>query len=260
VSEEPGAVRAGAHPWDVHAKWWKETFTGGADPEYDREILPLVVSQVGPAARRVLEVGSGEGQVSRALNMAAPDRLVVGVDPSSRQLANAQGSGGGPLYVQAAGESLPFEEGTFDAVVCCLVIEHTDDADQVLAEMARVLVVGGRLVLLVNHPLYQGTGSGFIDDQILGERYWRVGPYLEESVTIEEVDPGVEVAFAHRPLSRYVNPLGALDVVLVHMEEPRPPVELLATSLDPVLEGAIPRLLAMRFERREPPGRGGIAR
>ena len=245
---------AGGHPWDAHAAWWKATFTGGADPEYDREIVPLVRREVGEGARRVLDVGTGEGQVARALQASGPaDRRVVGIDPSGAQLAFAAGAGGGPSFVQGRGERLPFADATFDAVVCCLVIEHADDPDAVLAEMARVLAPGGRLVLLVNHPLYQGTGSGFIDDQILGERYWRVGPYLDETVAYEEVDPGVAIAFAHRPLSRYVNPLGARDVVLVRMDEPRPPRELLATSLDPALESAIPRLLSLRFEARPPP-------
>lgn len=249
MSGPPGGI----HPWDEHARWWKETFTGGADPEYDREILPLVRHEVGAGARRVLDVGTGEGQVARALAEGGPgSRRVVGIDPSTAQLAFAAEAGGGPVFLRATGEALPFPDGTFDAVVCCLVIEHAGDPDAVLAEMARVLAPGGRLVLLVNHPLYQGTGSGFIDDQILNERYWRVGPYLEESVAYEEVDPGVAIAFAHRPLSRYVNPLGERDVVLVHMIEPRPPRELLATSLDPDLEAAIPRLLSLRFERRPP--------
>lgn len=246
----------GTQDWERHAGWWKETFTGGADPEYDREILPLVLREVG-AARRILDVGTGEGQVARALVDTVPGRLVVGLDPSAAQLANAAAAGGGPRLVRGAGERLPFPDASFDAVVCCLAIEHAHDVDAVLAEMARVLAAGGRLVVLVNHPLFQGTGSGFVDDQILGETYWRVGPYLDERVAREEVDPGVSIAFAHRPLSRYVNPLGERGVVLVRMDEPRPPAELLGASVDPALEGAIPRLCSMRFERRPAAGSGG---
>jgi SAM-dependent methyltransferase len=274
--------------WDPLAGWWKQTFTDGADPEYDRQILPLVTSELA-GARRVLDLGCGEGQVTRALLTAsraatgavaagadragAPRRSpaagaarlgmtrAVGLDPSRAQLANALAAGAGtqagaargrvaPSYVQGRGEQLPFAGSSFDAVVCCLAIEHTNDVDAVLAEVARVLEPGGQFLLLVNHPMFQGTGSGFIDDRILGERYWRVGPYLVEDVTWEHVDAGVELPFAHRPLSRYLNPLAERDVLLVHMEEPPPHPDFLATSVDPELEGAIPRLLAMRFERR----------
>ena len=75
--------------------------------------------------------------------------------------------------------------------------------------------------------MFQGTGSGFVDDQILGEHYWRVGPYLREEVALEEVDPGVKLPFAHRPLSRYVNPVTALGCVLTRLEEPEPPLAFL---------------------------------
>jgi hypothetical protein len=88
-----------------------------------------------------------------------------------------------------------------------------------------------------------------VDDQILGEHYWRVGPYLTEDVVMEEVDPGVKLPFAHRPLSRYVNPVTALGCVLTRLEEPKPPLAFLEGSVDLDLESAIPRLLLLRFER-----------
>ena len=118
-----------------------------------------------------------------------------------------------------------------------------------LAEAVRVLAPGGRFLLLVNHPIFQGSGSGFVDDQILGEHYWRVGPYLHEDVVFEEVDPGVRLRFAHRPLSRYVNPVTSLGCVLTRLEEPEPPLAFLEGSVDLELESAIPRLLLLRFER-----------
>lgn len=239
------------HPWDVLAPWWKATFTGGADPEYELEILPIIRDGL-RGCRRVLDLGTGEGQVARAL--AAPGRVVVGIDPSARQLENAWVAGGDPHYVRGVGEALPFAGGAFDGVCCCLVIEHAEDVDVVLAEVARVLAVGGRFLLLINHPLFQGPGSGIVDDRILEETYWRVGPYLTEGRAPEEVDPGVDVVFAHRPLSRYINPLAAADLLLVEMREPAPRRELLEGSPDPELEEAIPRLCALLFEHR--PGTG----
>jgi SAM-dependent methyltransferase len=249
------AARRGV--WERQAGWWQATFTDGADPEYELEILPTITEELA-GCRRILDLGCGEGQVTRHLlaSELAP-QLLVGMDVSAAQLENAtKGFAGATLtapLVRAEGERLPFEDDSFDGVVCSLVIEHTEDVDAVLDEVARVLAPGGRFLLLVNHPLYQGSGSGFVDDQILGEHYWRVGPYLVEDVSWEEVDPGVLIPFAHRPLSRYVNPLAAHDLLLTNMLEPAPLEQFLRTSLDPALESAIPRLLAMRFEHRPRP-------
>jgi SAM-dependent methyltransferase len=250
-----GPNPSGAALWDEHAEWWRRTFTKGADPEYDAEIIPIVVRELG-SCRRILDIGCGEGQVARALVDAGPARsapAVIGLDPSHLQVRNAllePSKRGGVAYVQGAGERLPFPDGAFDGAFCCLSIEHADDPDAVLAEAARVLSPGGRFLLLINHPIHQGPDSGFIDDRILGERYWRVGPYLRESVVVEEVDANVSIPFSHRPLHRYINPLAALDVVMTAMYEPPPIPEFLEGSIEPEFEAWIPRLLAMRFERR----------
>jgi len=235
--------------WDAHADWWKSTFTDGADPEYEAEIVPLVIDELAGCGR-ILDVGCGEGQIARALARVPGGRHLVGIDPSWRQVANGAAAGGGPRYLQAQGERLPFPDDAFDGICCCLAIEHSEGGDALLAEVARVLAPGGRFLLLVNHPMYQGPDSGFVDDQILGERYWRVGPYLREGVTVEQVDNGIEIPFFHRPLSRYLNPLAEHDVLLVKMVEPPPIPAFLVGSIDAELEGAIPRLLAMRFEYR----------
>jgi excinuclease ABC subunit C len=51
---------------------------------------------------------------------------------------------------------------------------------------------GGRFLFFLNHPLLQTPNSGWIDDQVLDppEQYWRIGPYLVEDETIEEVEKG----------------------------------------------------------------------
>lgn len=236
-------------PWEQYSSWWSETFTNGADLEYELQILPLAAAHL-EGRERVLDLGAGEGQLSRRIAGATRvPQIVVGLEPSNAQLANAVERAGRPIYVRGVGEALPFRDCAFDGIVCCLVIEHAYDPDALLAEAVRVLDVGGCFLLLVNHPMFQGTGSGFVDDQIVGEHYWRVGPYLREDVVMEEVDPGVKLRFSHRPLSRYVNPVTALGCVLTRLEEPEPPLDFLEGSVDLALESAIPRLLLLRFEK-----------
>lgn len=236
-------------PWEAHAEWWQRQFTDGVDPEYTEQILPLIAQHL-PSSGRLLDVGCGEGQVARVAADAGLD--VVGVDPALTQVVVARERAGGPSYAQGSATALGVEDESVDAVVACLVFEHIPDVDAALAEVARVLRPGGRFLFLLNHPLLQTPGSGWIDDQILDppEQYWRIGPYLTEADTVEEVEQGVFIRFYHRPLHRYLNTAFDAGMSLVRMEEPAPPPGFLARAEEYEDAAAVPRLLFLRFEKR----------
>jgi SAM-dependent methyltransferase len=235
--------------WETHARWWQDGFTEGADPEYEEQILPLAAEHLA-GARRVLDVGCGEGQIAR-LARAGDAAVAIGVDPTWAQVAVAAERGGGASYGRAGAASLPFAGASFDAVVACLVFEHIQDVDAAIAEVARVLEPGGRFLFFLNHPLLQTPNSGWIDDQVLDppEQYWRIGPYLVEDETIEEVEKGVFIPFIHRPLSRYLNALSDHGLTLQRMEEPPPPPGFLARAAEYAAAATIPRLLFLRTEK-----------
>lgn len=237
-------------PWETHAGWWQDEFTDGADPEYEEQMLPIVAEQL-QGATRVLDVGCGEGQVARHIKASAGS-AVVGVDPSTNQLAVARERGGGVTYIRGSAGALPVRDGAFDAVVACLVFEHITEVDTALAEVARSLEPGGVFLFLLNHPLLQVPGSGWIDDQVLDEQYWRVGPYLVEDVSLEEIAPGVMLPFVHRPLSRYVNRLAEVGLLIEHMEEPAPPPGFVARAPEYAESVTIPRLLVLRTVKSAP--------
>jgi SAM-dependent methyltransferase len=131
------------------------------------------------------------------------------------------------------------------------VIEHLDPFEPAIREMARILEPGGVCLLLLNHPLLQTPGSGWIDDHILGEQYWRVGPYLQPDSTIEEVAPGVRLPFMHRPLSRYVHVMGEEGLLIEDMDEPPPPPGFIAEAWEYGEALSIPRLMLIRARRVE---------
>ncbi|MFQ5558307.1 MAG: class I SAM-dependent methyltransferase [Acidimicrobiales bacterium] len=234
-------------PWEDHAVWWQREFTAGADPEYEEQIIPLVLAHLGEPGGAPAG-GPGEGQLARAI-VAATGARVVGVDPARAQVVEADRRGGGPMLALAASHRLPVADESIDAVVVCLVLEHVDELDGSFAELGRVLRPGGRLVLMLNHPLLQTPGSGMIIDHVLDppETYWRIGPYLDEAETIEEVQGGVFVRFVHRPLARYVNAVLAAGLRIVRMEEPAPPEGFLATAdeYDRDVVRTTPRLLML---------------
>ena len=249
--EGQGSPPQGRALWEEHAAWWQAGFTEGADPEYEEQILPYIRSQL-DGATRVLDVGCGEGQVGRLAGRVAGVTLVAGIDPAMAQVREAARRGGGVLLGRGEAASLPFPDRTFDAVVACLVFEHITAVDEALAEVGRVLEPGGRFLFLLNHPLLQTPGSGWIDDTILEEQYWRIGPYLDEDESLEEVEKDVWIPVVHRPLSRYVNAMAAAGLYVTRMTEPAPPPGFLARAAEYRDAERIPRLLAMRAEKIRP--------
>ena len=247
--------------WNDHADWWQREFTDGVDPEYTEQIIPLVANGLS-GVDRVLDIGTGEGQIARHLGQRG--QRVIGVDPVLGQVAEAARRGAGESqcelghesghesgwavrYAQADAAALPFADRSFDGALACLVFEHIDRVDEAITEVARILRPGGRFVFLLNHPLLQTPGSGWIDDQLIDppEQYWRVGPYLIEDATIEEVQKGVFIRFIHRPLSRYVNALAAASLLIERMDEPAPPPGFLAQAPQYEAAATVPRLLAL---------------
>jgi len=233
--------------WERYADWWIEGFTDGADPEYVEQILPLAAAELS-GSRRVLDIGCGDGQITRMATGLSSVEAAVGIDPTWNQIRVAAERGAATGFVRAGADRLPFPDATFDAAVACLVFEHIDDVDAAIAEIARVLEPGGRFCFFLNHPLLQTPGSGWIDDQVLDppEQYWRIGPYLPEAVTIEEVEQGVHIRFVHRPLSRYVNALAARGLLVTRMIEPAPPPGFLALAQEYAEAATVPRLLYLR--------------
>ncbi|HEX8351532.1 MAG TPA: methyltransferase domain-containing protein [Pyrinomonadaceae bacterium] len=108
------------------------------------------------AGARVLDVGCGTGGGVRALATRFPEvGSVVGVDKSETMVAEARArtadaAGARVEFRVADAHDLPFPEGSFDAAYSLRVFEIIGEPRRVLAEMARVLAPGGRVV--VNGP------------------------------------------------------------------------------------------------------------
>lgn len=128
---------------------------------------------VGQATGRVLEIGAGTG-----LNMShyGPDvdRLVL-TEPSEamagRLRLRAAQSDLSPEVIVAPADRLPFDDASFDYVVCTLVLCTVDDPETTLTEIKRVLAPGGQLLLL-EHVRSEDPARAKWQDRL--ETPWRI--------------------------------------------------------------------------------------
>ena len=125
------------------SSWWSETgFWYGLHTLLDPARVPFfraVLNGHPPAARRVLDIGSGAGFVAVGLGDTA---RFTAIDRSHDAVLEAR-TAGVPLVAVADATHLPFGDATYDAVICSEVLEHVSDPARAIAEAARVTVPGG---------------------------------------------------------------------------------------------------------------------
>lgn len=134
----------------------------GAIPEiYETHLVPLIFTPYAAdiarrlstrPVKRVLEIAAGTGVVTRALaNALPPEATIVATDLNQAMLDQAAVVGiSRPVeWRQADAMALPFEDGSFDVVVCQFGVMFFPDKPKAFAEARRVLAPGGLLLFNV---------------------------------------------------------------------------------------------------------------
>ena len=198
--------------WERHAGWWQEGFTEAPTPStWSRSSRWRPRTWPGPpGARHRLRRGPGQPAGSRRRGRGRRRRR-PDLGPGHRGPRR-----GGAGLRRAGAAALPFRRrpSTTRSPAWCSSTSATSTTPS--PRSRGCWSPGGRFLFFLNHPLLQTPSSGWIDDQVLDppEQYWRIGPYLVEDETVEEVEKGVFIPFIHRPLSRYVNAIAANGLVI----------------------------------------------
>ena len=133
-------------------------FVGSVPEIYDRYLVPLIfesyaddlVARLGSlAGGRVLELAAGTGVVTRALARGLPAGVeIVASDLNQEMLdrAAAAGTSREVSWRQADALDLPFDDASFDAVLCQFGVMFFPDKPRAYAEAHRVLRRGGRFI------------------------------------------------------------------------------------------------------------------
>jgi SAM-dependent methyltransferase len=140
---DPALVRreyADERRFAVRAAAWRSAT--GPDPQ---RIALEAVAEVRP--RRVLEVGSGRGELAERIARDIGAH-VVAVDQSPRMVELTRSRGIDAVVGDV--QELPFCDGSFDCAVAAWMLYHVPDLDRALRELRRVLDATGRLVAVTS--------------------------------------------------------------------------------------------------------------
>jgi ubiquinone/menaquinone biosynthesis C-methylase UbiE len=145
---------------------------GNAAEIYQRELVPAVfgpwaprvieLSELRPGLR-VLDVACGTGVVARlAARTVGVDGRVAALDLNPGMLAVAAElpavEGAAIEWIEGTAQALPFADASFDVVCCQLGVQFFPDREGALREMKRVLVPGGRSVVMVWREIDRAPG------------------------------------------------------------------------------------------------------
>ncbi|RDB49100.1 class I SAM-dependent methyltransferase [Tsukamurella tyrosinosolvens] len=211
---------------------------------YNRPAIREFLGDV--TGKHVLDAGCGSGPT--LVDLIEGGATAVGFDGSSALIDIARERVGtrADLHVADLGEPFPFEDGTFDDVVCALALHYLEGWHGPLSEMHRVLKPGGRVILSVEHPfvmwftqLQEGTETNYFATRARHDT--------------EMAGMEVDLMFWDRSLSTMFKTFADCGFRVTHLDEPAPSPEAVERFPDFFKGRDDPRFLAFLFAVLEKP-------
>jgi len=165
------------------AREYLEFYETGLGREILRREADYVRAWLG-GCKRILDVGCGPGVFEEELK----ELDITGVDSSPEMLEAARAIADNQ-FVLGSAEELPFTESSFDGLFFITSLEFTSDYQKALAEAARVLSKGGRLLVLMFNP-----GSAYFKGMLAKEGYTKMN-IQHTNMSLENVEGYISKRF-----------------------------------------------------------------
>ena len=236
--------------WGGVAEWYDELLEQSGNTFQEKVILPNILRIVDPKeGMSIFDIACGQGYFTRAFQKAGAN--VSGCDISKELidlakkhkaeaegksvLAQATGSLLKPIaYYVAPAEKLPSVKN-FDVATIILAIQNISDMKTAFSEAFRALKPGGRLILVINHPVFRiPQKTSWVWDEKTAQQYRRIDAYMSDIKINIDMKPGASadagdtkiasttvsktVSF-HRPLQSYFKALSSTGFAVTRLEE-----------------------------------------
>ena len=203
--------------WKREASAWMKWARAPGHDSYWRFHRDQFLDLVPAPGRLTLDLGCGEGRLSRDLQ--ARGHRVVGIDISPTLIGAARAADPAGDYRCADASKLPLSDGGCDLVIAFMSLQDIDDLPGATAEIGRVLESDGCACIAIVHPL---NSSGTFVDESATSPFVIHGTYLNEFDYTDFVSrDGIEMVFEsrHRPLETYSRALEAAGLCIETIRE-----------------------------------------
>ncbi len=210
--------------WGGVAHWY-DTLLAGDDTYQARVILPNILRAMAiKKGERVLDLACGTGFFTRAFFQEGADATGVDLGKQLILIAKKESSKEIKYFPHSAEDLSLFEDSSFEKITVVLAIQNIEAPHKVFKECARVLVTGGKLFVVLNHPAFRiPRASAWGYDEVAKTQYRRVDSYMSESKVEIEMNPskkgGPTTISFHRPLQYYFKTLANNGFVVARLEE-----------------------------------------
>ena len=178
--------------WEEQAPNW---IRWAREPDHDsywRFHRESFLASLPSAGRLTLDVGCGEGRVTRDLRELG--HRVVGIDQSETMIAAAREADPEGEYVIADAAALPFEDGSADLAISFMALMDMDDMVGAVRELGRVLEPGGVLIAAVVHPI--NSAGEFVPREGVDDAPFVIESYLGQRRYEDRLErDGLEMTF-----------------------------------------------------------------
>ena len=207
--------------WEAHAAQWIAWARAPGHDSYWRFHRDQFVQLLPSPGRLTIDIGCGEGRLTRHLKELG--HHIVGVDSSPSLVAAARELDPSMDVRLADAAALPLEDRCADLAIAFMSLDDMDAMAAAVREIGRVLEPGGRFCVAIVHPI---NSAGRFESERADAHFIIKGDYLRAHLYSDTVErDGLTITFhsQHRALEDYFSALEEAGFTVEALREPSVP-------------------------------------